>query len=462
MSTLDELLASAGSADGMTRFEFRDPIAAFGEEAIQRLEPWIGDARLARFAVLTIACAGVRPSVAGLARTSLHRARTGCPKWVRDDIDAALAGLGRSARVQSPKLRSTSVRGPVALVPVPPALRQVVSEWRAAGSPPQAPIPWPRDLWLTDLPQHAELFRALPTLLARPDVRAVCANAAKDPNSAERALVAMMAWGQGNTGCGRFRTSQILLVPHASERLLATAATLASDGPLAAYRRLADKGDCGLDGLGAAFGTKYLYFCQPAGAETIALIHDKLVADWLLENAGLDLKSQPWSEWRYEAYLRHMHAWAVELDCAPDEVEQGIFQDRANDSGGQWSAAGLAVSRPPRRPSGRATDLLDTERGPSIVEARFHQAMLDIFELAGRETGYWATYFLRSVRDHGGLETARKLLRKSGTSGGFERLKAERRLDLSMEAVILRPEFRELFSAEELAIASNRLLAHGT
>ena len=40
--------------------------------------------------------------------------------------------------------------------------------------------------------------------------------------------------------------------------------------------------------------------------------------------------------------------------------------------------------------------------------------MLDVFELAGRETGYWANYFLRSVRIEGGLATARKLLWKSG------------------------------------------------
>jgi hypothetical protein len=104
---------------------------------------------------------------------------------------------------------------------------------------------------------------------------------------------------------------------------------------------------------------------------------------------------------------------------------------------------------------------VDARLAPSIVEVRFHQAMLDVFELAGRETGYWANYFLRSVRIEGGLATARKLLWKSGTSKGFERLKAEGRLDLSMEAVMLKPEFRELFSETELARASDRLLAHG-
>jgi hypothetical protein len=59
------------------------------------------------------------------------------------------------------------------------------------------------------------------------------------------------------------------------------------------------------------------------------------------------------------------------------------------------------------------------------------------------------------------LATARKLLWKTGTSEGFERLKKEGRLDLSMEAVMLRPEFGELFLREELERASGRLAAHG-
>jgi 5-methylcytosine-specific restriction enzyme A len=104
---------------------------------------------------------------------------------------------------------------------------------------------------------------------------------------------------------------------------------------------------------------------------------------------------------------------------------------------------------------------MDTGRTPSASEARFHQAMIDIYSLAGRATGYWANYFLRSVRKDGGLNTARKLLWKSGTSAGFERLQAEHRLDLSMEALMLKPEFRGLFSEVELAMASERLLAHG-
>ena len=456
--TLDELLAAASAADGMTRINFRDEIAAYGETAIPRLEPWLRDSRLARFAVLTIERVAGDPGARASAVESLQRARGTCAESALEDCQAALARLGSRPGASSSGARSIAQRTPISLVPAPPMLHSLVFEWRAAGSPAQPCVLWPRDLWLTDLPKHAELFRALPTLLGRADVRSVCANATSDAMSAERALVAVMAWGMGNVGYARFRTTNILLTPHATDRLLSVAQTLTEAGPVAAYRRLADRRDCGLDGLGPAFGTKYLYFCQPTGADTMALILDKLVSGWLQENAGLELPSQPWSEVWYDAYLRQMHTWATELDCASDELEQCIFRSKADESGGQWSARGIQ-QRPQRRAATHVPRVAPAS--PTTVELGFHQAMLDIYQLAGRQTGYWAGYFLRTVRDEGGLATCRKLLGKSGTSEGFERLKKEGRLDLSMEAVMLRPEFGELFSTEELARASDRLAAHG-
>ena len=98
--------------------------------------------------------------------------------------------------------------------------------------------------------------------------------------------------------------------------------------------------------------------------------------------------------------------------------------------------------------------------------------MLEIFRLAGEATrrvrsdgtiarGYWASYFLRGVRNHGGPEYAHQLLRKLGTSDGFERLKEERRLNLSVEALILREEYAPLFTEDERKIAAHRLAEAG-
>lgn len=96
-----------------------------------------------------------------------------------------------------------------------------------------------------------------------------------------------------------------------------------------------------------------------------------------------------------------------------------------------------------------------------LLEQRFHEAMLDIYALAGRASGYWAGYFLRTVRARGGIGTARYLLGLKGTSAGFERLRKEGRLDLSVEALVLRPEFRPLFTAAELETARTRLARYG-
>ncbi len=462
MKTLEKLLAAAAAADGMTRIQYRDAIAGHGEAAIWGVEPWLCDDKLAFFAVRVIEHAATEPGALASARAALRRGRKGCAESARDDIDDALSRLDRSARAPSGSARPAAAPLPGILVPPPANLEQLVSEWRAAGSPAQPPIPWPRDLWLADLPEHSALLRRLPPLLDRAAISQVCADAAIDAPSAQNAFIAVMAWGQGNMGYGRYRTREMLSTSNAPERLLSAVKTLVDDGPLAAYHRLAAKDDCGLNGLGAAFGTKFLFFCRPSGQAPTALILDKLLSDWLLDNAGLDFKSQPWSEPRYAAYLRQMHAWAEQLACTPDELEMCIFRAKADESGGQWSSS-------PKSGRSRSSGVGPRIRPPalsprtevSMVELQFDQAMLDIYELAGRQTGYWANYFLRSVRKDGGLEAARKLLWKEGTSEGFERLKAEHRLDLSMEALMLRPVFRELFSAAELACAEERLLAHG-
>jgi hypothetical protein len=56
------------------------------------------------------------------------------------------------------------------------------------------------------------------------------------------------------------------------------------------------------------------------------------------------------------------------------------------------------------------------------------------------------------VEEYGGVMAARNLLRK-GISDGLERLAREGRLDISMEALVLKEPWSELFSEEEKALA---------
>jgi 5-methylcytosine-specific restriction enzyme A len=92
------------------------------------------------------------------------------------------------------------------------------------------------------------------------------------------------------------------------------------------------------------------------------------------------------------------------------------------------------------------------------LEERFESEMIErVFRTTGKETGYWASYFLRSVRRYGGVEAARRLLGRKTVSAGFTKLREKNRLDLSMESVVLRPEYHDLFTDEERAIAVSRL-----
>jgi enamine deaminase RidA (YjgF/YER057c/UK114 family) len=89
-------------------------------------------------------------------------------------------------------------------------------------------------------------------------------------------------------------------------------------------------------------------------------------------------------------------------------------------------------------------------------------AMLEVYEKAKGESGYVANRFLQMLRRRGGLDCAHHLMQQPGVSPGFLRLKECGRLDLSVEAyVVLRPEFRSLFSQGEIAVARRRLAEHG-
>lgn len=97
----------------------------------------------------------------------------------------------------------------------------------------------------------------------------------------------------------------------------------------------------------------------------------------------------------------------------------------------------------------------------TALESRFDAAMRLIYELAKSECNYNAVRFLQMVQQDGGLKTAKRLLRSSNLSDGLVKLWECSRLDLSMEALILRAEWAPLFTDEERAIVRARLLQLG-
>jgi hypothetical protein len=95
------------------------------------------------------------------------------------------------------------------------------------------------------------------------------------------------------------------------------------------------------------------------------------------------------------------------------------------------------------------------------LEARFDEAMMDVYIRALNECAYKATRFLHMLHEHRGLETARILLHASKVSEGYVALWERKRLDLTVEAVILAEQWHPLFSDQEREIAGNRLAEYG-
>mgnify|MGYP000663312267 CR=1 FL=1 len=97
---------------------------------------------------------------------------------------------------------------------------------------------------------------------------------------------------------------------------------------------------------------------------------------------------------------------------------------------------------------------------PAVV-ARFDGEMVDIYRRTGEAFDYWPNYFLRMVRNEGGIAAARKLLGDKKVSEGFLRLVRARRLDLSVECFVIKPRYAVLFTLEERKAARDRLATYG-
>jgi hypothetical protein len=92
----------------------------------------------------------------------------------------------------------------------------------------------------------------------------------------------------------------------------------------------------------------------------------------------------------------------------------------------------------------------------SDLEQAFNQDMAKTYQEAVK-IGYRPARFLQMLSENGGVETARIILSQPNTTDGFTTLWEKKRLDLSVEAVVLKPEYAPLFSADDRAKAQARL-----
>lgn len=97
----------------------------------------------------------------------------------------------------------------------------------------------------------------------------------------------------------------------------------------------------------------------------------------------------------------------------------------------------------------------------TMLEKRFEQEMIDIYMTAKKECGYNASRFLQMLGARGGLAAAKQLISKPGGTDGFTTLWENGRLDLSVEAHVLKHEYAELFTDEERRMCRERLEQFG-
>jgi hypothetical protein len=145
------------------------------------------------------------------------------------------------------------------------------------------------------------------------------------------AFLPCMAWGFGRVGYGPHRVTNMLAEGQRTvESKLAAVVHAAVGGkPVDAYGLLA--GRSRLEGLGPAFGTKFIYF-----VDRRALILDRIIASSLKALSAVSLNPVPWDRAAYATYLATMESWARHLHVEPDELEQVLFTAQARVVGSQW------------------------------------------------------------------------------------------------------------------------------
>ncbi len=94
----------------------------------------------------------------------------------------------------------------------------------------------------------------------------------------------------------------------------------------------------------------------------------------------------------------------------------------------------------------------------TALEKDFDTAMMNVYLRAKTEVNYTASLFHYMLSEHGGVETARRLIHRPTPSDGYTALWKRGRLDLTVEAVICEDaRWHPLFSQDTLDIAKNRL-----
>jgi hypothetical protein len=91
------------------------------------------------------------------------------------------------------------------------------------------------------------------------------------------------------------------------------------------------------------------------------------------------------------------------------------------------------------------------------VSAYFQRDMKAAVDNMIHVLDYRPTTFLRMVADHGAVGAVKRLLSSPNYQYGFEKLYEHGRIEWSVEAHVILPWYRSLFTVDEVLTAENRL-----
>ena len=91
---------------------------------------------------------------------------------------------------------------------------------------------------------------------------------------------------------------------------------------------------------------------------------------------------------------------------------------------------------------------------------QFTKELLKAMEEA-EKLGCRMVRFRQLVEKHGGVETVKEYLRKNRWSDGFDLLAEQNRLELTMEALVVKGKFGALFTDDEVNRCFDRLCGAG-
>lgn len=164
-----------------------------------------------------------------------------------------------------------------------------------------------------------------------------------------------------------------------------------------------------------------------------------------------------WNEDAIEARARILAKVAAKVWPAPPATTVADGRESPEPENIPRTVSEPVVSQPEAEVGHDAAPASDA---PALLES-FNKAMQAVYVKAKQEAGYNATYFLEMLHQYGGVQTAHRLLASSSVSAGFMALWERKRLDLTVESVVLRKEFQALFDDEELETARRRLRDYG-